>query len=151
MVTIEAGDQESNWHLAAIATEHLHFVLRRMSDEDWTALRALMLERITNPMKLTDKFYTWDLKDLPAGVVTLRLTIHSTRDTTAKLKIHLNLQVPTRTPTPTLTPTVTPTGTATPTVTLTPNPTATPTPSLPAPPPLPTMTDTVTPLPKAYP
>jgi hypothetical protein len=44
----ESGASESNWHMAAIATEHLHFVLRRMSDDDWTRLKALMLERLTN-------------------------------------------------------------------------------------------------------
>ena len=46
-----------------------------------------LLERVTNPMKLPDKIFTWDLKDLPPGVVTLRLYLHSTRDTFAKLKV----------------------------------------------------------------
>src|SRR5664279_2445652 len=48
VTTTEFPASEPNWHLAAIATEHLHFVLRRMSEEDWTRLKALMLERFTN-------------------------------------------------------------------------------------------------------
>ncbi|WP_299029629.1 transglycosylase domain-containing protein [uncultured Thermanaerothrix sp.] len=63
---------------------------------------------------------TWDLREVPAGRVTLRLYVESQRDTYAERRIHLNLQVPTPTPTPT------PTATMTPTPTLTPTPTAPP-------------------------
>ena len=74
-----------------------------------------------SPVNEPDKLYEWDLRDLPAGSVTLRLTVYSEDDTYAELKIRLNLQVPTPTPTPT------PTFTPTPTPTQTPTPTATPT------------------------
>lgn len=97
-------------------------------------------DRVTNQMKTADKIYSWDLKDVPPGVITVRIYMHSTRDTYAKLKIHVNMAVPTRTPTPT----VTPTATSTPTFTPSPTETFTPTPSLPPPPP-PTLTLTPTP------
>lgn len=79
------------------------------------------------------KMYDWDLKELPAGEVTLRLYVRSDHDTYAQKEIHLNLQVPTPTPTPTSTPTPTdtptPTPTSTNTATATSTPTDTPTPS----------------------
>lgn len=72
----------------------------------------------------------WDVSSLPAGDVTLRLTLNSDHDTYARRTLHLKLQVPTATPTPTASPTITPTITLTPTVTQTnPPPTATATPS----------------------
>lgn len=83
----------------------------------------VLVDKATNPVKQPDKIYTWDLKDVPAGDVTLKLTLKSTQDTYAEKKIHLKLQVPT--PTPTLTPTPTATSTSLPTHT--PHPTATPT------------------------
>ncbi len=86
------------------------------------------------------KIYEWDLEDLPAGEVTLRLTVNSIHDTYAELMIRLNLQVPTPTPTPTQTPTPTPT--FTPTMTPTSTPTITPTPTNT---PTPTVTPTPTP------
>ncbi len=85
------------------------------------------------PQFLTD----WDLSDIPAGRVTLRIVLNSDRDTYAIRTLHLNIQVPTSTPTPTPTVTVTPTATATPTSTLTPTVTQTPLP--------PTITPTVSP------
>jgi penicillin-binding protein 1C len=79
------------------------------------------------------KIYEWDLRELPAGMVTLRLMVKSIHDTYADIKMRLNLQVPTPTPTPTETPTPTPTFTVTPTPTHTPTvtPSATPTPPFP--------------------
>ena len=101
-------------------------------------------DHVTNPMKLPDKLFSWDLKDIPAGVLTVRIYMHSTRDTYAKIKIHLNVQVPTPTPTPTMTSTATMTPTATITPSPTPVPTATPLPTStlppPPPPPPPTLT-----------
>jgi len=93
------------------------------------------------PQFLTD----WDVSEIPAGRVTLRIYLTSQRDTYAERRIHLNLQVPTPTvtPTPTLTPTGTPT--STPTVTKTPLPTSTPTTTKT---PLPSSTPTVTETPK---
>jgi penicillin-binding protein 1C len=73
------------------------------------------------------KLYDWDLEDLEAGTVTLRLTVYSEDETYAETEIQLNLQVPTPTPTPTETPTPTPTFTPTPTPTTTPTITPTPT------------------------
>lgn len=85
------------------------------------------------PVNETAKLHEWDLKDLPQGIVTLRLFLESTLNTYAEVKIRINLQVPTPTPTPTPTFTPTPTATATPTPTststVTPTPTETPTPS----------------------
>lgn len=82
-----------------------------------------LLNKVTVPVKQTEKLFTWDLKDIPPGLVTLRLYMHSMIDTYAKKKVIINIQV--ATPTPTLTPT--PTVTITPTVTPTPTPTLTPT------------------------
>jgi len=103
------------------------------------------LYKSQSPVVGDEKIYSWDLSDIPAGVVTLRLVMRSTEDTQAEVRVRLNLQVPTPTPTPTETPTptLTPTETLTPTMT----PTTTPTPTM-------TTTPTVTPsqtprLPKA--
>ena len=99
---------------------------------EWKTL-AKGKERINRPELL----YSWDLEDIPEGVITLRLTIYSTEDTYAETLLHLNLQVPTPTPTLTNTPTQTPTFTPTPTMT----PTKTPKPSM-----TPTQTNTSTPI-----
>ncbi len=110
----------------------------------------VLMEHGTAPVKDKGKIYTWDLKDLPAGQITLRIYLQSNKGTYAIKKIHLNLQVPTPTPTPTMTPTMT----LTPTLTSTPlPPTATPLPptATPIPPtntPLP-PTDTPAPAPTA--
>jgi hypothetical protein len=85
------------------------------------------LERDGAAFNEPGKLYDWDIKDLPAGEVTLKLTIRSVNDTYAETQIHLNLQVPTPTPTPTNTPTNTPLPTNTPKPTKTPVPTETPT------------------------
>ncbi len=99
---------------------------------EWKTL-AKGKERINRPELL----YSWDLEDIPEGVITLRLTVYSTEDTYAETLLHLNLQVPTPTPTSTNTPTQTPTFTPTPTMT----PTKTPKPSK-----TPTQTNTSTPI-----
>ncbi len=83
------------------------------------------LDRSGSQHKDGDKIYEWELTDLPAGEITMRLYLRSNHDTYAETRIHLNLQVPTPTPTPTDTPTSTPTQTPTPTATTTPLPTAT--------------------------
>jgi len=104
---------------------------------EWT----LMMEG-NQPVSQSGRLATWDLSQIPAGVVTLRLHMNSIRDRYAELSLRLNIQVPTLTPTPTPTETPTPTPTATLvpslTPTLAPSPTLTPTPS-------PTLAPTVTP------
>jgi hypothetical protein len=77
----------------------------------------------SQPASQPSKIYTWDLKDVPQGVITLRITMNSIRGGYAERKIHLNMLVSTATPT--ITPTPTPTPTVMPTFTLT--PTSTPT------------------------
>ncbi|MCI0518852.1 MAG: transglycosylase domain-containing protein, partial [Chloroflexi bacterium] len=99
------------------------------------------LERRNSPFTQSERIATWELLEIPAGVITLRLYMHSTEDTHAELEIRLNMQVPT--PTPTVTPTATPT----PTPTITPTPTVTPTET----PHLPKATLTYTPTPPQAP
>ncbi|HNT23122.1 MAG TPA: transglycosylase domain-containing protein [Anaerolineales bacterium] len=89
-----------------------------------------LMER-DQPAAGAEMVHTWDLKDIPAGTVTLRLLMHSIRDTEVERLLHLNIQVPTATLTPT--PTVTPSPSLTPTL----DATFTPTPS-----PVPNATDT---------
>ncbi len=118
---------------------------------DWKVLTKSKI-----PVNDPDELYEWDVGELPAGVITLRLYVKSTRDTYAEVRIQLDLQVPTPTPTetptptgtPTPTPTATPTTTPSPTNTVTPSPSAswTPTPSETATPTL-TPTETQTPAP----
>ncbi len=84
------------------------------------------LTESSQPASQPTKIYTWELKDIPQGVITLKLTMQSIRGGYAERKIHLNLNVPTATPT--TTPTMTPTSTATTTFTPPPLPTVTPTP-----------------------
>jgi hypothetical protein len=85
----------------------------------------------TQPTSPSSKVYTWDLKDIPQGLITLRITMYSIRSGYAEKMIHLNISVPTATPTvtPTASPTPTPTATMTPpaTPTMTPSPTPSPT------------------------
>jgi penicillin-binding protein 1C len=97
-----------------------------------------LIERSGTPFNQPDRVFTWDVSEIPPGIVTLRIYMHSTLETFAEKRIQLDMQVPTPTPTatPTLTPTMTPTHTPTPTST----PTRTNTP-------LPTSTATLTPLP----
>jgi membrane peptidoglycan carboxypeptidase len=94
----------------------------------------ITLKRDTTPVEQPGKLYEWDLEELQAGEITLRLSVYSIKDTFAEIERRLNIQVPTptptptNTPTPTLTPTLTSTPTPTPTQTLT--PTTSPTPTL---------------------
>jgi penicillin-binding protein 1C len=90
------------------------------------------------PVSQSSKIYSWDLKDVPQGVITLRIVMNSIRGGFVERKIHLNMMVSTSTPTVTYTPTLTPTPTlttspiSTVTVTIIPTsidiPTATPSP-----------------------
>jgi len=101
-----------------------------------------------DPINYPDELYEWDISEFPAGKVTLRLFVESTRDRYAETFLTLDLQVPTATPTetPTLTPTPTSTTTASPT--LTPSITLTPTPTHTASAtPIPTDTSTAEPSP----
>ena len=112
-----------------------------------------LLERKKSPVSSSSKLYSWDLTEIPTGVVSLRLYMHSTEDTKAVVVVRLNIQVPTPTPTPTNTPTPTSTPTPTftptmtPTPTNTPEPTSTPTPTLTITPHIPKATKTFTPSP----
>jgi hypothetical protein len=80
------------------------------------------------PIDPSNKIFSWDAKDIPAGPVTLRFRMHSNQGGLADLFLHLNMQVPTPTPTPSPTATPTQVPTATPWPTDTPVPSATPTP-----------------------
>ena len=90
-----------------------------------------LLMKSQNPIDNPEKFFEWDLNNVPSGPVTLRLLMVSKEENYAELKVRLTMQVPTPTPTPTetLAPSVTPTNTLipseTPTPTLTETPTAT--------------------------
>jgi len=92
---------------------------------DWVLLR-----KRDTPISDPGEIYSWDLSQIPEGLVTLRLTVYSTRDTSAEIRWTLDLAVPTPTPTPTDVPTETPTPTMTLTPTATLEPTATSTPTL---------------------
>jgi hypothetical protein len=78
------------------------------------------------PINQPAKIYSWDLKTIAPGMITLKIALHSIRGGFAERKIHLNIQVPT--PTPTITPTLTPTPTITPSPTPTSTQTVPPTP-----------------------
>ncbi|HEX7393592.1 MAG TPA: transglycosylase domain-containing protein [Anaerolineaceae bacterium] len=73
----------------------------------------------TQPAKQPSKIYTWDMKDVPPGTFSLRITLSSDHNTSAAKQIVLVNQVPTATPTSTNTLTPTPTATLTPTTTAT--------------------------------
>lgn len=74
------------------------------------------------------KLLTWNLDNVPSGIVTLRLYMEGKGGVYAEKLFRLNIQAPT--PTPTMTPTATPTQTPTPTLTPTPTITPTETPSI---------------------
>jgi hypothetical protein len=92
---------------------------------DWVLLR-----KRDTPISDPGEIYSWDLSQIPEGLVTVRLTVYSTRDTSAEIRWTMNLAVPTPTPTPTDVPTETPTPTITLTHTATLEPTATSAPTL---------------------
>lgn len=102
----------------------------------WVPLVENVEQAYQNPQLI----YVWDVSQLPAGPVTLRIVLESDRDTQAERRIRLNLLLPTATTTPTALPTATPTLTWTPTPTETPMPSATPTQT-------PTPTETLAPTP----
>ncbi|MEL7644883.1 MAG: transglycosylase domain-containing protein, partial [Anaerolineaceae bacterium] len=89
------------------------------------------------PVRSAEEIYSWDLTDITAEIVTVRIRLRSTLDTQVEKRFTLRLTVPTATPTPTEMPTLTPTLTLTPMPTLTPTPTPTPPPETPTPPPTP--------------
>lgn len=99
-----------------------------------------LLERSGRGYGQPDNIYSWDVGEVPPGVITLRLRVESNAGTFAEKRILLNMQVPTPTPTPTSTATPTSTPTVTPTPTNTPTPTSTPTIT-----PIPANSDTPTP------
>ncbi len=102
---------------------------------EWRTLVDNNSNQYTNP----ERIYTWDLRDVPAGKVTLRLYVENTdSDLHAERRIHLDLNVPTPTPTATPTITITPTPTHTQVPTITPTPSVTPTPTQ-----TPTVTETL--------
>ena len=76
----------------------------RTDPPEWKTLIEGQTEQYDPP----ERIYTWDVSDITAGTVTLRIYVTSTEDTYAEKRIRLNLQVPTSTPTITPTPTVTP-------------------------------------------
>jgi hypothetical protein len=104
----------------------------------WKAL----VEREESPQEISGVLYEWDIDEIEADRITLKITLHSTKGTYAKKKISLKIQLPTPTPTNTPTATETPEPTSTSTSTLTPSstPTLTPTQTL-------TPTETLTPTP----
>lgn len=107
---------------------------------DWDTLKHQ-----TFPVDQPDDFYEWDVSQLEAGRVTLRLSVFSTRDTYAEKSITIDLQVPTPTATVTATFTETPTPTSTSSATLTFTPTYTPTATpIPSETPIPSNTPTAT-------
>ncbi len=89
------------------------------------------------PINQPAKIYSWDLKSITPGMITLKITMHSIRGGFAERKIHLNIQVPT--PTPTFTPTLSPSPT------ITPSPTATNYTQTAPPTPIPSASETPTP------
>ncbi len=93
------------------------------------------LTESNQPITQATLIYKWDLAQIPSGIITLRLTMHSIRNTSAERMLHLNIQVPTQTPTATTTTTATATPTSTATITPTPTatliPTSTPTATIP--------------------
>jgi penicillin-binding protein 1C len=107
-----------------------------LEPEEWEVLKES-----DEPVPSSSEVYSWDVSEIPAGWVTLRIHMNSTKGSNyAEKQIQLDMQVPTPTPTPT--PTYTPTPTFTPTLTPTPTPTPTLTPTWT---PTPTPTDTPTP------
>lgn len=95
---------------------------------------SILVDGLTNQYKQPDRIYTWDLRPVPEGNITLRIYLEGKDGHYAEKRLHLKIFVPTPTPTPTATPTMTPTVTPSPTPTLTPTPTETPVPPTPTPP-----------------
>jgi penicillin-binding protein 1C len=77
------------------------------------------------PSDQPQQIASWDIHKLKQEPITLELFMHSSTGGYARIRVHLNLLLPT--PTPTETPTQTPTATATPTPTITATPNQAPT------------------------
>lgn len=92
---------------------------------EWKSL----FDNITTPYIVPEKIISWDLADIPPGIVTIRVHMRSVLDTFAEKSIRLEIKVPTATPSPTPSQTATATITLTPTATQTALPTDTPVPS----------------------
>ncbi len=86
------------------------------------------LVRSDTQYKQPEKLIAWDISEVDAARITLRIYVHSKKDTFAEKRIHLNLLLPTPTPTITPSPTIEIPATETPTATLTPEFTDTPSP-----------------------
>jgi membrane peptidoglycan carboxypeptidase len=125
----------------ADATDHFYMYRleygRGEDPVDWELIRKKKV-----PIDEPERIDEWDVSEVEAGTITLRLYMLSTEDTYAEVRIQLNMQVPTPTPTPTSTPTATPTPTQTPSPTNTLIPSKTPTPTW-----TPSITPTMTPSP----
>jgi len=110
---------------------------------EWT-----LLTEGRNKFENPDSIYNWDLKDVKAQKITLRIYLMNGEEFYAEKRVFLNLDLPTPTPAPTLTPSITPT-LPPPTVVVVPTDTlipATPTESqTPSPSETPTETPTSTP------
>ncbi len=89
---------------------------------DWKTLVKNLTTQHTQPGLI----HVWDVENVRAGTVTLRIYLESTGDGFAERRLRLDMQVPTPVPTVTPLPTETPTPTVTPTPTETPPPTPTP-------------------------
>ncbi len=135
----------------ADATENFfRYVLEYGRGDDPVEWESIHRKKV--PADEPEKLFEWDVSEIEAGVITLRLYMESTEGTYAEVRIRLNMQVPTPTPTPTSTPTETPTPTITPSPTWTPTPSVTPYPTwtvnpsrTPTSTPVPIITNTPTP------
>ncbi|MFZ3069569.1 MAG: transglycosylase domain-containing protein, partial [Anaerolineaceae bacterium] len=79
--------------------------------EEWHVL----VDWENNPVRSADDIYTWDLTEIEAKVVTIRVIMRSTQNTQVEKTYIVSLATPTPTPTSTPTPTATPTSTPIPT------------------------------------
>ncbi|MBX3003069.1 MAG: transglycosylase domain-containing protein [Anaerolineales bacterium] len=95
----------------------------RPDDGDWQGIASG-----TSPIPQQQAIYTLPMAELPRGALSLRLTLYSTQNTSAEIKLVIYNDMPEPTATPTATPTQTLTPSATPTITPTPAPSITPTP-----------------------
>lgn len=89
---------------------------------EWNSL----MDWSTTPIRSADEILSWDMTDIDAEVITIRVTLHSTTNTEVQKSYVVRVRVPT--PTPTVTPTETPTLEPTPTPLPPEEPTPTPTP-----------------------
>jgi penicillin-binding protein 1C len=101
-----------------------------------------LIDNISDQYRQPERIFSWDMKKIPNGSITLRLVMNNTQGRYAERRIRLEVRMPTSTPT------FTPSSTAT--FTLTPTPTQTNTP-VPTNTPLPTNTVTDTPVPSETP